>query len=280
MDSTTPLTPEDVDVALQYLRRRCGLTPQTAVILGSGIPGPAGRAVAEVPYRDVPYLQATSVPGHRGSFIFAEVGGVPVLICDGRLHPFEGVAPAVAALPVRLAARLGCRFLIVTGAVGSLRPDFAVGDAVVIKDHINIIAASPLAGPAFQEFGPRFVAAAQAYDAQLNAAAVRFARERGFSLKEAVYAAVPGPAYETAAEARALAILGADVVGMSVVNDVLAARQARMRAVGLCAVVNVAGTAAADHDEVLRQAAVPGARVAEITGFLVEHIHAITGGKV
>lgn len=279
MDPRNVLTPEDVDVAFRYLRRKCDLAPRTAVVLGSGIPRPDVQVVAEVPYNDVPFLQAPSVPGHRGAFIFGRIGTIPVFICEGRIHPFEGHAPAVAALPMRLAAHLGCAAVVVTGAVGSLRADFRVGDAVVLKDHINLLPTSPLAGPAFQEFGPRFLAAADAYDAELRAAAAAFATGRGFSLREAIYAAVPGPAYETAAEARALAGLGADVVGMSVVNDVLVARQARMRVAGLCAVVNVAGTADADHADVLRQAAAPGRRVADTAAFIVEHVHRAFEGE-
>ena len=143
----------------------------------------------------------------------------PVVIADGRLHLFEGHDADVVTFPMRIRARLGRRAVVVTGAVGSLRPAFVPGDVLALRDHINLSGLSPLRGPYYEEFGPRFVAAAGAYDERLRARARAQARELGFELKEGVYVMVAGPNYETEAEAAALAMLGGDVVGMSVVPE-------------------------------------------------------------
>ncbi len=254
------LIPKDVDVSYRYLRRKSDLEPEIAVVLGSGIPRPAFDVVCEVPFAEVPHLTRPSVEGHRGVFAFGRAGELPVLAVDGRLHLYEGVPADVATLPVRLCARLGCRTVVLTGAVGSLREEFNPGVAAVVRDHINLAAPSPLAGPPAEEFGPRFVAAADAYDADLRALTLDVAEALGFLLKEAVYVGVSGPQYETAAEAQALAALGGDVVGMSVPAEALVARQAGLRVLALCAVANVAGRIAS-HDDVLSGATGPGEKI-------------------
>jgi purine-nucleoside phosphorylase len=254
------LTPKDVDVSYRYLRRKCDLEPRLAVVLGSGIPRVALDVVCEVPFAEVPHLTKPTVEGHRGVFAFGRAGDIPAVAVDGRLHLYEGVPADVATLPVRLCARLGCRTVILTGAVGSLHDEFKPGVAAAVRDHINLAAPSPLAGPHADEFGPRFVAAADAYDADLRALALDVAEALGFPFKEAVYVGVPGPQYETAAEARALASLGGDVVGMSVPAEALVARQAGLRLLALCAVANVAGLVGS-HDDVLAAAAAPGEKI-------------------
>ena len=254
------LTPKDVDVSYRYLRRKCELEPEVAVVLGSGLPRPAFDVACEVPFAEGPHLTKPSVEGHRGAFAFGLAGDVAVVAAQGRLHFYEGIAADVATLPIRLFARLGCRTVVLTGAVGSLREEFGPGNVAVVRDHVNLAAASPFAGRHYDEFGPRFVAAADAYDADLRKRAEDVAEALGFMLKEAVYVGVPGPQYETAAEARALAVLGGDVVGMSVPNETLVARQAGLRVLALCAVANVAG-GAASHEDVLLAVDEPGLKI-------------------
>jgi len=267
------LTPKEMDVARRYVRNKCGFEPHAAVILGSGIPAPDVDVECEVAFGEVPFLAPASVHGHRGVFVFGRAGDTPVVLAVGRLHLFEGIPADVVTLPVRLFARLGCHVVVVTGAVGSLRDEFALGDVVIIKDHINLSGASPFAGSHHQDLGPRFVVAAEAYDPTLRATAHRAAEALGYAVKEGVYVAVPGPNYETAAEARAYAQLGGDVIGMSVVNEVLVARQEKMSVLGLCAVVNRAGSAEVSHEEVVRNAAAPGAAIARIvTSLLTSHV--------
>lgn len=254
------LTPKDVDVSYRYLRRKCELEPEVAVVLGSGLPRPAFDVACEVPFAEVPHLAKPTVEGHPGLFTFGRAGAVAVVVAEGRLHLYEGIPADVATLPIRLFARLGCRTVILTGSVGSLCEELGPGDVAVLRDHLNLAAASPFAGRPYDEFGPRFVAAADAYDADIRERAEEVAELLGFMLKEAVYAGVPGPQYETAAEARALAVLGGDVVGMSIPNEALAARQAGLRVLALCAVTNVAG-GAASHGDVLLGAAEPGGKI-------------------
>ncbi len=263
------VTPKEVDIAYRYLRGKCELQPRLAVVLGSGIPRPALDVACEVAYDEVPFLAATTVEGHRGAFVFGRAGDVPLVLGDGRLHPYEGIPLDVVTLPIRLFAKLGCSTVILTGAVGSLREEFAPGDVVSLRDHINLLAASPFAGQYYPDFGPRFVAAAGAYDVELRARAKETAATLGWVLGEGVYAAVAGPAFETAAEAQALATLGGDVVGMSVANEVLVARQQGLKVLALGAVVNAAGRAGVSHDDVLTNAQAPGAKIAALLSRLI-----------
>lgn len=248
------LTSKDLDVAYRYIRNKYDFKPSVGVILGSGIPRPTVKPVCEIPFAEVPFMASPTVRGHRGQFVCGYAGELPVILTDGRLHLFEGHRPEAVTLPVRLFARLGCHVLITTGAVGSLVDTIAPGELVVIRDHINLLGASALAGPEDAAFGPRFVSPAGAYDAGLRTLAQNKADALGIKLREAVYVAVPGPAYETAAEAKALAVLGGDVVGMSVADEVLVARQMGLAVLALCAVVNVAGTPNVSHDAVLTRA--------------------------
>lgn len=260
-ESPEMLTPKEIDVSYRYLRGKCELEPRLAVVLGSGIPRPALDDVREVPFAEVPHLTRPTVEGHRGNLLFGCAGAVGAVVSEGRLHAYEGITADGATLPIRLFAKLGCRTLITTGAAGSLREEFAPGDVALVRDHINLLGRSPLNGPYHEEFGPRFVAAADAYDETLRARANELAAALGFNPKEAVYVAVPGPQYETAAEARALAALGGDVVGMSIPNEVLVARQAGLKVLALCAVTNVAGLAEVNHEEVLAGAEATGEKI-------------------
>lgn len=262
------MTPKEIDVSYRYVRRKSEVEPRLAIVLGTGIPRPALDVACEVPFAEVPHLTKPTVEGHRGNFVFGHAGYNPVVLGEGRLHVYEGVPAYVATLPLRIFARLGCRVVILTGSVGSLREELVPGDVAVVRDHINLAAASPLAGPPHEEFGARFVAGADAYDPDLRERAEKSAESLGFWLKSAVYAGVAGPQYETAAEARALAGLGGDVVGMSIPNEVLVARQAGMRVLALCAVANVAGRAAS-HDDVLKGAEGPGEKIKALVDALL-----------
>ena len=269
------LTPKDVDVSYRYLRGKCDLEPRVAVVLGSGIRRPALDYVGEVPFAEVPHLTRPTVEGHRGNFLFGRAGYVPVVLGEGRLHLYEGIPADITTLPVRLFAKLGCHAVILTGAAGSLREEFAPGDVALVRDHINLRGRSPLNGPHYEEFGPRFVPAADAYDETLRRRAAEAAAALGFIPKEAVYVAVAGPQYETAAEARALATLGGDVVGMSIPNEVLVARQAGLKVLALCAVTNVAGLAEVNHEEVLAGAEATGEKIKA----LIDELLPTLGGR-
>jgi len=266
------VTPKEVDVAVRYLRRKCDPAPTIAIVLGTGIPRPRLAVAGEAAFAEVPYLAAPTVEGHVGRFLFGELAGVPVAIAEGRLHLFEGLPADVVTLPVRLLGRLGARVIVVTGAAGSLRTEIPPGDVVVVRDHLFLTPPSPLAGPAYEEFGPRFAASAGAYDASLRALAVDQAEALGFNLREAVYVAVGGPQFETAAEAKALAALGGDVVGMSLAAEALVARQMGLPLLAFCAVANVAGRPEDSHEAVLAGAEAPGAKIASLIESLLPRL--------
>ena len=244
-----PETAARLDRAAALVRERTGAAfpfPEVGLVLGSGL-GAAAEAAAELHslrYAEIPGLAACSAPGHRGLLVLgafpADSGPpLPVAILVGRRHLYEGVSPEEAVFGVRLLGRLGVRRLVLTAAVGAIRPDLEVGDFVRIGDHLNLTAASPLEGP---EPGPepRFPDLTRAWDPDLGAALGRAAERAGVRLPSGVYAGVRGPQFETPAEIRMLRTLGADVVGMSVVLEAIAARHLGIRLAGLAFASNLA----------------------------------------
>lgn len=243
-----------------------------AVVLGSGWGEAAdrfGEVVAEVPVAEVPGFVPPSVEGHGSTLRSVRTAtGRAVLVLGGRVHGYEGHEPAVVVHGVRAAVAAGCRVVVVTNAAGGLRPGFRVGQPVLIADHLNLTGSSPLRGPnAPAELGyPRFPDLTDAYSARLRA----MVRELDPSLEEGVYAGVAGPAYETPAEIRMLQTVGADLVGMSTVHEVIAANHAKAEVLGLSLVTNLAaglGDGALDHADVL---AAGGAAAAEMGDLLAE----------
>jgi inosine/guanosine/xanthosine phosphorylase family protein len=230
-----------------------GFRPDALVVLGSGLGAVVdGMAVvAEMPFGALPGFAPSAVVGHAGRFVFGHIGTVAVMAMMGRLHLYEGHPVDRIVLPVRAAHLLGCRTLIATNAAGGIAADLRVGQTMLITDHINLLGTNPLTGPNIDEFGPRFPAMADAYDARLRTLAHAAAGEAGVDLAEGVYAAVPGPNYETAAEIRYLRAIGADAVGMSTVPEVIAARHVGMQVAGLSLVANVAGEMTDSHEHVL-----------------------------
>ncbi|MBI2931323.1 MAG: purine-nucleoside phosphorylase [Planctomycetes bacterium] len=195
--------------------------------------------------------------GHEGVLVLGRVAGASVAVMKGRAHFYEGWALEDVAFPVRVLAALGVGTLIVTAAVGSVRPSLKPGSLVALSDHINLMGANPLRGPHDAALGERFVSLTAAYDPKLRALAKRLAKREGMTVKEGVYVAMPGPSYETPAEIRMARVIGGHVVGMSTVPEVIAARQAGLRVLALTLVTNLgAGLSphAATHEEVLEVA--------------------------
>jgi purine-nucleoside phosphorylase len=223
------------------------------VVLGSGLGSVADGmdVVAEAPFDALPGFAPSNVIGHAGRFVFGTVGDTPVMAMVGRLHLYEGHSAERVVLPVRAAAMLGCEVLIATNAAGGLGPGLKVGHTMMIADHINLLGINPLTGPNMDEIGVRFPPMADAYSPRLRALARGLASEQGMELPEGVYAAVPGPNYETAAEIRYLSAIGADAVGMSTVPEVIAARHAGMEVAGFSIIANVAGEMTDSHEHVL-----------------------------
>ncbi|TLM78482.1 MAG: purine-nucleoside phosphorylase, partial [Actinobacteria bacterium] len=201
------------------------------------------------------HARLAGVQGHQGRFVFGHAGEarVPVICSVGRLHLYEGHSADRIALPVRAARLLGAEALVATNASGAVSDRVSPGDIMLVTDHVNLTGASPLTGPNLAELGPRFPSMAGAYTPLLAERAREAAGELGVDLREGVYAAMPGPAFETPAEARMLAALGADAAGMSTVPEVLAARHAGMSVLALSGVTNTAGSPGG-HNEVLATA--------------------------
>jgi purine-nucleoside phosphorylase len=240
-------------------------SPTAAIVLGSGLGGVADRLsdARRVAYASLPCFPETTVAGHPGRLVAGKLGGPSgdktVLLLCGRVHGYEGYPPSEVGFGVRVVAALGVRTLIVSNASGAVDPAFSPGEIVAISDHINLTSGSPLTGANDERLGPRFVDMTDAYDPKLRALAAAAApRAIGRELREAIYAGVAGPAYETPAEVRLLRTLGAGLVGMSTVHEVIAARHAGMAVLGLSLVANLAAGVSAGplrHEDVTRAAA-------------------------
>ena len=232
-----------------------------AVVLGSGLSSVAERAEepAAALYATLPGFPRTTVAGHPGRVVAARVGAHKVLFLCGRVHGYEGYEASEVGFSVRVAATLGARTLIVTNAAGGVDPDLQPGAIVAISDHLNLTGQSPLTGPNDERIGPRFVDMTAAYAPELRALATEAAPAAlGYPLREAVYAGMAGPSYETPAEVRMLRVLGAGLVGMSTVHEVITARHAGLEVLGLSIVANHAAGVIDQrlhHEDVTRAAA-------------------------
>ena len=224
-----------VQTAAETIRGRASLVPDTAIILGTGLGGLAAgiEVEAEVPYGDIPGFPLSTVETHAGRLLLGRLGGRPVVAMQGRFHRYEGYDLQQVTFPVRVLHALGAGTLVVSNACGGMNPLWAPADLVLISDHINLLGDNPLVGPNDERLGPRFPDMSAPYDPELRALARSLALELGIVLREGVYVAVPGPNLETRAEYRMLRAIGADVVGMSTVPEVIVAGHEGMRTVGI-----------------------------------------------
>jgi purine-nucleoside phosphorylase len=250
----------DVVAAADVVRERLGVErPVAAIVLGSGLGGLAERVehATRVAYSEVPGFVQPRVEGHAGALVRGMLGGREVIALSGRYHVYEGHDVSHTAFPVRVVASLGVPVLILSNASGGIRRTFRPGDLMVINDHVNLMWRNPLIGPVAPG-EVRFPDLSAPYDAELRTRLHACARTLGIPLEDGVYAALQGPAYETPSEVRMLERLGIDAVGMSTVPEVLPARAAGMRVLGVSCVTNVAAGLspfAVDHADVLASAA-------------------------
>jgi inosine/guanosine/xanthosine phosphorylase family protein len=256
--------------AARLILRRTKLRPTLALILGSGFRRVADHVQVEMdlPYATLPGFPPPSVGGHDGQLCMGTLAGVPICVLSGRSHYYEGHSMGEITRPVRTLAAMGIRDLLVTNAAGGIRRGFRPGDFMLLTDHINLMGDNPLRGwkGGNQD---RFVDMTRAYDAGLGRLLRQAARRRGVRLREGVYLAVAGPSYETPAEIRAFAALGADAVGMSTVPEVIVARQLGLRVVGLSCLTNLAaglGNPLLSHADVLAA----GARAGKTAAVVIE----------
>ena len=230
-----PHTLERVQRAADVVRTRFGRTPHAAIILGTGLGGLAGRIAVEasIEYTEIPGFPLSTVESHAGRLLCGTLSGKTVIAMQGRFHRYEGYSLGQVTFPVRVLRALGADTLIVSNACGGMHPLWAPGDLMLIADHINLLGDNPLIGPNDDRLGPRFPDMSEPYDARLRAVARAVALERGITLREGVYVGVPGPNLETRAEYRFLRGIGADVVGMSTVPEVIVAIHGGIRVLGV-----------------------------------------------
>ena len=230
-----------IEEAVTAVRGRWSHTPVAGIVLGSGLGDLADEIEVEetIDYGEIPYFPKVTAMGHRGQLVCGKLAGKPVIAYQGRFHIYEGYTAQQAALPARLLKGLGGDTLIVSNAAGGVNPYYEVGDVMLIDDQINLLFRNPLIGINDDNLGPRFPDMSAPYDQQLAEIAVAASRREGFTLHRGVYMSCLGPTYETRAEYRMVRQLGADAVGMSTVPEVIAARHANMRVLGLSTITNV-----------------------------------------
>ena len=252
------------DAATEIRRRIGGGEPVLGIVLGSGLGGLAHRIehARDVAFDEVPGFPSATVVGHAGRVIGGRLGGRPVVALAGRFHMYEGHSAALAGFPARVLHALGARTLFVSNAAGGIRATFTPGDLMIITDHLNLMFRNPLVGT-LEPGDTRFPDMSEPYDRALGALLRREATKLGFPLREGVYCGLLGPTYETPAEVRMLATLGADAVGMSTVPEVITARAIGMRVAGVSCITNFASGTTPNplsHDEVLQTTALVASR--------------------
>jgi purine-nucleoside phosphorylase len=266
---------ERAEEAAAFIRERIAIKPRVAIVLGSGLGSFADRIEqpVSIPYPEIPHFPRPTVEGHSGRLVVGTAGGTPVAVMQGRVHGYEGYSPEEVAFPIRVLGRLGIATLVVTNAAGGVRLDLRQGQLVLLCDHINLTGRNPVAGPNDERLGPRFFDMTNAYSKRL-----RLLAHSATELAGGVYLAVSGPSFETPAEIRAFRSLGADLVGMSTVHEVIVARHMGIEVLGISCVTNMAAgilEQPINHQEVMET----GARVqAQLTALLVKLLPALDGG--
>ncbi len=250
------------ELAAKFILRATKLRPRIALVLGSGLGGFADEfeRAARIPYKKIPFFPRSTAIGHVGQLVIGAVGGIPVAGMQGRVHLYEGYSAMDVTFPVRVFARMGVRAIILTNAAGGLNTSYSQGCLVTLTDHMNLQGANPLIGPNDDRFGVRFPDMSKAYDPQFRKFVVEEGERLGMPHFDGVYAALSGPSYETPAEIRYLRGIGADLVGMSTVPEVIAARHSGIRVLGISCVTNM-GAGMLDQPITAEEVLETGARV-------------------
>jgi len=242
--------------AAQVVLARTPLRPRVALVLGSGLGGFSDELqdAVRIPYADIPFFPQSTAIGHAGTLVIGMVEGIAVAILDGRAHFYEGYSLQQVVFPVRVFARIGVKAIVLTNAAGGINPEYECGALVVIRDHINLQGNNPLIGPNDDRFGVRFPDMTDAYNGQFRRFALEESQRLDGGVYEGVYAALCGPSYETPAEIRFLRAIGADLVGMSTVPEVIAARHVGLQVLAVSCVTNMAAGITGEklaHEEVM-----------------------------
>ena len=268
---------ETIRTAAGYVKQCIGeRKPLIGIVLGSGL-GNLGDSIEDsivIPYKDIPGFPVSTAMGHKGNLVVGTLGGKCVLAMQGRFHHYEGYPMQIVTIGIRTMKMLGIEYLFVSNAAGGCNPDYAVGDCVIIKDHINMMQ-NPLVGPNMEEFGPRFPDMTCAYDLELSAIAEKICILNGMHPHKGVYLATSGPTYETPAEIRFFRAIGADMVGMSTIPEVIVARHCGMRVFGMSVITNMSNSENVvrhlnDGEDVIRQGKLAAERMTLIFTKLIE----------
>ena len=258
-----------------FLKKEFPTMPETAIILGTGL----GELVnhikikKEIPYQDIPNFPISTVEGHSGKLIFGKLGTKDILAMQGRFHFYEGYDMKQVTFPVRVMKQAGIKYLFVSNAAGGMNPNFAVGDLMIIRDHINLFPEHPLRGKNFEELGVRFPDMSEAYSKRLIDKALKIAADNNIKVQQGVYVGTQGPTFETPAEYKYFHIIGGDAVGMSTVPEVIVARHGGMEvfAISVITDLGVEGIVEkASHEEVQKAAAAAQPKMTLIMKELVE----------
>lgn len=231
---------EKIKATASFIKEKIQANPEIGIILGTGLGGLVNEIeiIQSIPYNDIPNFPVSTVDGHASRLIYGKLGNKEVLAMQGRFHYYEGYSMKEVTFPVRVLKFLGVKFLFVSNATGGLNPDYKVGDIMVISDHINFFPEHPLRGKNLEELGPRFPDMSKCYDKRLRNKAKLIALEHSLDIKEGVYVGVSGPTFETPSEYKMFRILGADVVGMSTVPEVIVARHMDVNVFGISIVTD------------------------------------------
>jgi purine-nucleoside phosphorylase len=268
---------QQIEETVRAIRSRCVLKPRVGIVLGSGLGNLAQEIVVEqeIDYESIPHFPVATVEGHHGKLIFGQLSGQPVVVLSGRFHFYEGYTPQQVVFPIRVLKFLGVETLLVSNAAGGMNVAFQVGDLMIIRDHISLFTVNPLLGANEGALGPRFPDMSEPYSKGLIRKAKIVAERLGIVVWEGVYAGVTGPTFETRAEYKLLHIAGGDAVGMSTVQEVIAARHLGL-AVFAMSVITDLGIREEDnlitHEEVLAAAAAAEPRLAAIFKALVAEL--------
>jgi len=263
-----------------YVESRTGLRPKVGVVLGSGLGNLVDRMTdkVEIDYHDLPHFPQVTVAGHAGKLVLGRIGTTEVAALQGRFHYYEGHPMRNVVFPVVFLKAFGVTRFVVSNSAGGINPNFQPGDLMLITDHINLFADSPLIGLNDERLGPRFPDMTEPYSADLMARADKAAQKLGFRLQRGVYAGLSGPAYETAAEIRYLAHGGADAVGMSTVPEVIAARYMGLEVLGVSCVTNMATGIAKTkhtHEAVVKTANEASQRFCDVVAETLRHLEEV-----
>lgn len=266
--------PEKIKETLNYIRNKTNFIPELGIILGSGLGGLVKKLKVEyeLNYSEIPNFPVSTVQGHGSKLFFGTIGSKKVVVMQGRFHFYEGYTMNEVGFPVRVLKLLGIQKLILSNASGGMNLNYQVGDIVIIEDHINLMSNNPLIGKNEEEFGPRFPDMSHPYDREMINKAKTIADKLGFRNHTGVYAAVTGPTFETPAEYRFMRIIGADIVGMSTVPEVIVARHMNLPCFAISIVTDLGGhpeIKPISHEEVLKVASEAEIKMTQIVEQLI-----------